>query len=162
MYYLVGKIVGTHGIKGEVKVINESSFERFIKGNTLYIDFNNEYKAINIDSVRIHKGMYLIAFNGIDNINDVLEYVGKNIYTTEHDRLDDNHYYYDDLIGSIVYNQNNEKIGIVNDIIENPTQEVLEIDTGEKKVLIPFVNAFVKKVDIIKKEIYVEVIEGLI
>ena len=67
--FLVGKIVGTHGIKGEVKVINESDFDRFVVGNTLYVYKNNKYEPIVIDSVRYHKKFVLITFNKHTNIN---------------------------------------------------------------------------------------------
>ena len=68
--YLVGKIVGTHGIKGELKVKSDTSFNRFEKGNKLYIDKTQE---VTINSHRQHKGMELITINGLKNINDVLE-----------------------------------------------------------------------------------------
>ena len=67
MYYLVGRIVGTHSINGEVKVINESNFNRYFVGNTLYILKDNKYVEIKIDKVRNHKNFILISFNGYNN-----------------------------------------------------------------------------------------------
>ena len=70
--FLVGKIVGTHGIKGELKVKSDTSFDRFKKGSKLYIDKKEE---ITVNSHRQHKGMELITINGLKDINDVLCYV---------------------------------------------------------------------------------------
>lgn len=162
MYYLVGRIIGTHGIKGELKVINESNFDRFYKGSELYIQKENRYEKITINSARVHKGMVLITFNNHFDINEVLEYVNLNIYTDKHEELEEGHYYFDDLIGCEVFNIDNTEIGIVKDILENPTQDLLEVDTGKKITLIPFVEAFIKHVDINKKEIIIEAIEGLL
>lgn len=162
MYYLVGRIINTHGIKGELKVINESNFERFFKGSELYLKKDDKYIKITITSVRIHQGYYLITINNLLNINDVLAYVGLDIYTDKHEELEEGRFYFDDLIGSLVYGEDNKKIGIVKDIMDNPNQSLLEIDTGTKITLIPFVEAFIKDVDIDNKKIIINVIEGLL
>ncbi len=162
MYYLVGRIINTHGIKGELKVINESNFERFFKGSELYLKKDDKYIKITITSVRIHQGYYLITINNLLNINDVLAYVGLDIYTDKHEELEEGRFYFDDLIGCLVYGEDNKKIGIVKDIMDNPNQSLLEIDTGTKITLIPFVEAFIKDVDIDNKKIIINVIEGLL
>ena len=64
--YLVGKIIGTHGIKGELKVKSDTSFDRFSVGNVLYIKLDDhDYKKIVINSHRIHQGCDLITFNNM-------------------------------------------------------------------------------------------------
>ena len=162
MYYLVGRIINTHGIKGELKIINESNFDRFKKGNILYILKDNKYEEIKVSSVRYHQNFVLITINDLNNINDVLKYVGCNIYTDKHEELEEGHYYFDDLIGCTVFDEDKNKIGEVVDIMENPTQNLLEVDTGKKIALIPFVEEFIKDVDIKNKTIIVHIIEGLI
>ena len=162
MYYLVGRIINTHGIKGELKIINESNFDRFKKGNVLYILKDDKYEEIKVSSVRYHQNFVLITINDLNNINDVLKYVGCNIYTDKHEALEEGHYYFDDLIGCTVFDEDKNKIGIVLDIMENPTQNLLEVDTGKKVALIPFVEEFIKDVDIDNKKIIVHLIEGLI
>ena len=79
---LLGKIVGTHGIKGEVKILSDSDFkkERFRVGNKLYLKIKNNNLPITINSYRVHKGLDLITFNDLNNINDVLNYVGLELY----------------------------------------------------------------------------------
>lgn len=160
---LVGNIVSTHGIKGEVKVLNESSFNRFVVGNILFVKKDNRFIKIKIDSVRKHKNFILITFNNIDNINDCLDYINKEIYTDAIDELEEGKYYYDDLIGSMVIDMKNEKIGVVKDIIEVPQGELLEILKNDNKVVtIPYVKAFIKEVDINTKMIKIDPIEGLL
>ena len=162
MYY-VGEILSTHGIKGEVKVKSDTSFNRYQVGNKLFVFINGEYKEIKIDSHRKHNEFDLISFNGNNNINQVLDYTGCKIYTKTHDRKKDAvDIYYEDLIGSIVYDENNKLIGNVNDIIELPKGILLEVFNGEKRALIPYVKEFVKNVDIEKKQITIHLIEGLV
>ena len=71
--YLVGKIIGTPGIKGEVKVKADTSFNRFETNNILYLKKNDQMIEIKINSHRKHKNHDLITFNNYKNINDVLE-----------------------------------------------------------------------------------------
>ena len=159
--YLVGKIVATHGIKGELKVKSESDFQRFYKGNILYIEKDNENIPIEINSHRVHKNLDLITFNNIKDINQVTQYVGCSIYTL-HDKeeLTDGEYYVEDLVGLKAISTEGVDIGVVLDVREVPQGYILEVKTKDKVALIPFVDEFVK--DINEDEIVIELIEGLI
>ena len=99
-YIEVGKIVGTHGIKGEVKVNSETSFkdQRYQVGNILYLNYQGEMMQITINSYRPHKSHDLITFNNLKNINDVLKFVNCEIFVKEEDLpdLDEDEFYYED------------------------------------------------------------------
>lgn len=154
------KILTTHGIKGEVKIkIITDDLNRFNKGNILYV--GDEKEVITINSFRMFKGMGLITFNNITNINDVLKYIGKSIYV-DTDMYDDDSIYYDDLIGCNVFDKG-KLIGICEDVMEVPQGEILviKLENG-KQGFVPFVDEFIKEIDIEKKQIDIESIEGLI
>lgn len=155
-YFLVGSIVNTHGIKGEVKVKSETNLDRFEKGNMLYLKKGNKYMQITIDSHRTHKGMELITFNGITNINDVLDYKGCNLYV-KHD--DEDTLYYEDLIGKDIL-VDGKVVAKVKDIREVPQGIILECEADGKTKFIPYVDAFIKEVG--KDYIVVTPIEGLL
>ena len=164
-YLVVGKIVTTHGIKGEVKIkVETDDLGRFEKGNKLYlgIDEKNIKQEIIIDNVRYQKNMILLSFNNIQNINDVLEYVGLNLYVDIDEVRVDGEIYYDDLIDCVCF-VGDEKIGVVTDVMEVPQGEILRIKLNSgKKVLVPYVDEFIESVDIDKKEIIINPIEGLL
>ena len=146
-YLLVGVIASTFGIKGELKVqiVTSSPEARFKVGNSLYVKMNKHtYVLTKITSCRFHKGMALVTFNDIYDINLVNDYIGKELYVNrcELDDLDDDEYYCDDLIGLKVYNQNNEYLGTVTDVIDIPSAAILEVINNDEKVLIPFVCQF--------------------
>lgn len=125
-----------------------------------YIKKDGDYKEIVINSHRHHKNYDLITFNNIKNINDVLEYVGSEIYVThDYKDLQDNEYYYEDLISKKVYDTDNNYLGVVKDIREVPQGIILEVK-NEKTFLVPFVSEFIK--DIEDDKIIINVIEGLI
>lgn len=156
----IGKIINTFGIKGELKIYSESDFieHRYRKGAKIYID-NKEHI---VSSFRIHQNLVLITIDEIKDINQVLQYVGKDIYAPSNDnpKLEEDEYYLDDLIGLKVYNQHNEYLGTVNDFLDLPQGEVMEILTEKnKKILIPFVDDFI--IEITEETIIIEEIEGL-
>ena len=154
------KILTTHGIKGEVKIkIITDDLNRFNKGTILYV--GEEKEAITINSFRLFKEMGLITFNNITNINDVLKYIGKSIYV-DTDMYDDDGIYYDDLIGCNVFDKGN-LIGVCVDVMEVPQGEILVIKLSNgKQGYVPFVDEFVKEIDIENKQINIESIEGLL
>lgn len=157
------KIVTTHGIKGEVKIkIITDDLERFSNGTILYVGNNKEnVKEIKVDGFRPIKDMGLLSFNGITNINDCLEYVGKSIYV-DTDMYENDDIYYDDLIDCKVFD-GDIYIGIVSDVMEVPQGAILCIKRDNNKdALVPFVDEFIKLIDIQKKEIIIKSIEGLL
>lgn len=165
-YVEVGKIVSTHGIKGEVKVYSDSDFkeERFKQGNILYLKDNSSYNPIVIKSYREHKKMSLITFNDYKNINEVLKYIGFSIYVKKEDlpELEEGHYY-TDLIGLEVYNMENDYIGIIEDIRVVPQGGILEIKKEDGKIsLVPYVDEFVIEIDLEYNKMIIRPIEGLL
>lgn len=159
-YVYIGKIVDTHGIKGELRIL--SSFERkdivFISGNKLYLGDELEEKIIS--SYRHHKNFEMVVFEGINNINEVLKYLKKSVYFKRDDlKLNDKEYLIEDLIDYNVI-ENNILIGKVKDIVYNNSNILLSVD-GTKNFYIPLNSNYVLKVDTKNKEIIVENIKGL-
>ena len=148
----IGRVVGTHGIKGEIKVFsdNEAKDRSFIPGNILYFgDSDQEYK---IESVRIHKGNYLVLLEGFYNINDVL-FLNKNkVYINREDVLKADEYVLDDLIGFKVIN-NEEEIGEITDYQYNGSYATFLVE-GKRKIYLPNVPDFVVNIDLNAKKVY--------
>lgn len=160
-YFKCGHVMTTHGIKGDLKVRSLSDFDRFYKGSRLYILVNGVYEEVKV--VRsVEFGQYLlVSFEGLQDINKVLKYHSCDIYVSELDRaneLEEGEYYYSDLIGLEVVNQNNEFRGIVVEVRELPQAQYLVISYKEKNHLVPFIEQFVTAVD---DKIHVNELEGL-
>ena len=94
-YIKIGKIVNTHGIKGEVRLLSKFPYKDkvFVKDMIIYID--KKYKEV-INSYRKHKNFDMITLVGYNNINDVLKYKGLNVYVNKDDIMLDNNKYLDD------------------------------------------------------------------
>lgn len=145
-YIYVGKIVNTHGIKGELRILSDSKYknEIFKINNYLYID-DKEYQ---IKTYRQHKNYDMVTLDDLDNINKVLHLKNKKVYTL---RTYIKEILPEDLIGyEIIYE--GKKEGKVISITKNKIQDILVID-NKKKVI--FIKEIIKNIDNEKKEITV-------
>lgn len=159
-YLETGKIVGVFGLKGELKVISDSTTNRFKKGNKLYLGkCEKNVIPVEITSARMHKGLHLVVINNLEDINLVEKYVNQYFYIDREEMHDlkPNEYYFDDLINLNVKDEQGNIYGKVIDMLDLPSSAVLEVMFGDKKIMIPFVAAYIK--DVTKEDIIVTRIE---
>lgn len=160
----IGKIVGTHALKGEVKIRSNSDFneEHLKKGKVLYIRYQKQDEKKVIASVRIHKGNYLVAFEDYQDINLVEKYIGCFVYALKDETLlGEDEYYIDDIVGCKVY-QEGQCLGVVSRIMDNGRHDILVIQNDTKEFSVPYVDAFIKEEDIENKRIEVSLIKGML
>lgn len=155
----VGKVVATHGIKGEIRILSNFPYKEkvFKIGNKIII----KDQEFIINSYRVHKKFDMITLNGFNDINEVL-YLLKNDVYIEKDLLDlaDNEILDEELITFKVLT-NKGKNGIIKEIFyASETNKILRV-MFDKEVLIPVNSPMIKKVDKGKREIIVELIDGM-
>ena len=157
-YVYLGRIVNTHGIKGEVRIISDFEYKDrvFNIGSIIYYGSNKE--ELKINSYRRHKNFDMITFNDIKSINDVLKYKGGNVYINRDDlKLNDEEYIKSDLLGmEAIYN--NEFIGLIDSIEKNGLNELMIINDK----LIPYNKHFIARVDRKENKVYLENVGGLL
>lgn len=162
----IGKIVNTHGIRGEVKVVQLTDFEeRFKVGETVYAFKGNQPPTtLVITSQRKHKGFHLLTFEGYDSINDVEVFKNSELKINESQlsELKPGEYYYYEIIGSDVYTMDDEWLGTVKEILAPGANDVFVVKGKGKEVLIPNIKDIVKEIDIEKQKILIEPMEGLL
>lgn len=160
-YIYIGKIVNTHGLKGEVRIL--SDFEKkdkvFIPGMTIYIGRKKEKEVIN--SYRHHKVFEMITMKGYSDINEIIRYKGLYVYIKKEDlKLDNDEYLDSDLINLDVY-VNNEVVGVITDIRDSGHNKFLVIKTSDKDVFVPMQDEFIKEVNLDEKKVVIEPIKGM-
>lgn len=160
MMYEIGIITTTHGIKGELKVKELSDFNRFVKGEKMFVVENNEQINLTVEAVRVHKNSLIVKFSEFNDINDVLRFKDLVIYSNTQGKLLEGEYYFQDLIDLEVYTDENKYVGIVTEVLEVPNGYILEIYDEDKKVLIPFKEEFI--LEITNQKLIIKPIEGLI
>ena len=163
----VGKILNFHGIKGEAKVgFTKNQEDFFCSLDKVFVKKDNEYLPLIIKNSRLHKNIALVQFEGINSIDELLEYKGALLYVEEEtirENLEEDEFLIDELVSLEVFDQNGEKKGFVVGVSNNGASDLLSVKTNSKKiVLIPFVKAIVTDVSIKDKKIIINNIEGLI
>lgn len=164
-YTIVGKIINTHGIKGQVKVEPiTSDIDRFSHLEKAYI--GDKKLEVKLQSVRYHKGFVILKFDNYDDINLVLSFKNQFIYVNDEDRiiLPEKHYFLHDLMGCNVVDTAGNKLGHIIDIMQSASNDiyVLKDNMNNKEYLIPAVNEFIKDVNIQKRIVTIDPIEGMI
>ena len=156
MLVYLGKIVNTHGIKGELRIISDFKYKDtvFKINNKIYID-NKEYI---IKSYRHHKIYDMITLEGINDIDSALILKGLDVYISREDYKFDG-YLNEDLIGLDVYDKDIYKGKIV-DIVKSKKYDLLVID-GIERHMVPNIKEFIENVDLDKKQINIKYIRGL-
>ena len=155
-------ILKPFGIKGEVKAISISdNIERFKEDIYYYID---KKEKVSIEKYSYHKGFLYIKFKEYDNINQILQFVKKDVYILEKDlfKLPEGEYYIYKLIGFDVFLEDGTLIGKLEDILQKTVQDLYVVKTLEnKEIYIPYVDEFIKEIDEENGKIFVKLIEGL-
>ena len=111
----------------------------------------------------MHKGNYLVSFENHQNINLIEKYVGSFVYgEKDQSLLDEDEYFYSDLVGMKAVSTEGKEIGIVTSVYDNTAHDILNIDNHGKKIAIPYVDAFIHEVDLENKVITIKLIKGFI
>ncbi len=168
-WFNVGKIVNTHGIRGEVRVISKTDFaeERYEPGNTLYIfqeDSDDPVEVI-VDSHRVHKNFDLLTFEGMHSIQDVEQFKGSLLKVTESQlsELEEGEYYFHEIIGCKMFTDEGEEIGTIREILATGANDVWVVKRKVgKDLLVPYIDEIVKDIDIDEKKIVITPMEGLL
>lgn len=164
--FTVGKIVNTHGVKGELKIMPSTDDpKRFSKLKEIYV-YRKELKLYDIESVRYHKNMVLIKLKGVDDMNAAELLKGATLKINRKDSLPlrKDEYYISDLYDLEVYTEEDGRfLGIIKDIIYTGSNDVYVIKNKEtgKELLIPAIKQVVKSIDLEVGKMIVHLLEGL-
>lgn len=156
-YIYVGKIMTTHGLKGELKIRSNFKYKDLIFKINRYLYIGNNYEKHIILSYRKHQDYDMVILSNIDDINKAINYKMLDVYVLKEElNLQTNNYLTEDLVGlNIIYH--NKKIGKVVDVVDFNNNELLKL----KDFYIPNNSHFIKNIDLNKKVIIVDNIEGL-
>ncbi|MBO9607968.1 MAG: ribosome maturation factor RimM [Paenibacillaceae bacterium] len=167
--YNVGKLVNTHGVRGDVKIISQTDFPdvRFAKGSRLVLvdPTLTRQVEVTVETAREHKDMFFVHFAGIDDINLVEPYKGWLLKVKEEDllELEEDEYYYHEIVGCGVVTEDGEKLGTITEILSPGANDVWVVERPKgKPVLLPVIDDVLISVDIAAKTVTVRLMEGLI
>ncbi len=163
--YVVGKILKAQGIKGEVKAEVITSFpEHFNDLDCLYIK-KNDYEPLEIENRRLAKNFVFLKFKKIKSRNDAEALRDAYLYIPEKElhSLEEDEFYYHQLIGLKVFSEENDYIGEILEIENYPVNDVLVVkDSDKQKHLIPLVKDIIREIDVKSQKVKIRLIDGLL
>lgn len=167
----VGKLLKTHGLKGELNMLLDIDPGYLEEGNPAVLDIDGIYVPFYADSLRTKGSFsYLVKFDGIDSETEARKLVNKSVFALR-DRLkefmlenyDEEYALYDDLIGWTIEDADAGVIGKVVEIDTNTENELFIVETPEgKTVYIPLTEDFIEKMDEEEKRVYMRLPDGLL
>jgi 16S rRNA processing protein RimM len=157
-YLEAGRIVNTHGVRGEVRIepwADEAAFLTRFK--RFYIDGS----PVKVRACRVHKTMCIASLEGIDDVNTAMTYKGKIISIDRADaKLPKGTVFIQDILGAQVVDETGETLGVLEDVLPAPAASVYVV-RGQREILIPDVPAFILDKDADNGVVTVRLIEGM-
>lgn len=161
----VGVFANTHGVRGEIKVFpTTDDVTRFKKLKKIYLDKGIEKMELEIQSVRYFKNMVILKFKGIDNINDIEKYKGKDllIHREQAVPLKEDEYFICDIINAQVVTETGEEVGVLKEVLQTGANDVYVVRTTEgKEILLPVIDECVLDLNVEEKIVTVRLMPGI-
>lgn len=162
-YLEVGQIVGTHGIKGELRVNPWCDTPEFMKKfKKLYFDKNGE-KEVKVVSSRVHGNIVLLQLEGVNSVEEGAKYRNRVLYMNRNDaKIPKNTYFIQDLLDCRVIDADTgREYGIISDVSETGANDVWHIKSGEREYLIPAIPPVIIDTDVERGIISIRPLKGI-
>ncbi|OUR98323.1 16S rRNA processing protein RimM [Flavobacteriales bacterium 33_180_T64] len=164
--FFIGKIVKKYSFKGELLVkLDADEPELYENMDSVFVDLRNTLVPFFIESSQLHKSELLrIKFEDVDTEGDADSLLKSGLYLPLEflPKLDDNKFYFHEIIGFKVEDKNFGHVGVIKSVNDSTAQSLFEIDRDGIEILIPMNDTFISKVDKKNKTIFVNTPEGLI
>lgn len=162
---VAGKVLGTHHLKGEVKVISNIENIELLQGNKIVLELeNSQTKLFTVKKIEpFVANKWIFSFEEIKNKQDAIE-IRNALIKVRRDLvgIGEDEYLISDLIGIKVYDiKGNEYLGEITEIFETAAHDIYVIDTEDYEIMIPDVEVFIKKIDYQNRKMEVDLIEGM-
>ena len=144
-HIIVGKILTTHGIKGWLTIGSFTSNPEDVFKYNLKVVIDNKFKQLTVTEYNLMPKKIIMKLEDIDSIESCNKYMNLDLYTLidELPEVESNEYYWHDLIGCIVFNENNILLGVADSLFTSGDTDILVVknDNSQKETLIPFLKS---------------------
>lgn len=162
----VGKITGTHGIKGMLKLYSYSgNLDTLKKSDIVTLKSPaGQLQEMHLETAAHHGGKFILHFSGYDNIDQAVPLVGNEVclLRSQLPEPDEDEYYWCDLMGLEVVTIDGDNIGVITDIFETGSSDIYVVRGSGKEFLIPAIASVITSVDISSGKMVITPMEGLL
>ena len=164
-YFLLGKIIRTHGYKGGLKAIFDvDQPQEYRELEMIFTEVHDQLIPWMIESIHFEKNKANLKLADLNDMESAEKLVGRFIYLPDAllPKLKGNKFYYHEVTGFKVHDEGHGDIGHIDRVIDLPNNPLFAITFGDKEILLPISDEIILKVDRKKKTIEVRAPEGLV
>ena len=164
-YIAVGKLTQAHGTGGVLKAISYAGIpERYLEIRTLYVESDQGLTGYVVDGVEAVGPGVLIKLRGVDDRGHAQRLAGSEVFLPESEKIElpEDAWFVHDLIGLEVFDTDGTFVGILEDVLQNNSNDIYLVRDGDREVLIPAVSQFVNAIDLDAGRMTVTLIEGMV
>ena len=144
-HIIVGKILTTHGIKGWFTIGSYTSNPEDIFKYNLKVVVDNKFTQLTVTEYNFMPKKIIMKLENIDAIESCNKYMNLDLYTLidELPEVESNEYYWHDLVGCTVFNENSVLLGVADSLFTSVDTDILVVkrDNSQKEILIPFLKS---------------------
>ncbi len=162
----VGRITGTHGIRGQLKLLSYSgNFDTLQNADNTTLRFSDgSIQILPVKSFSVHGNFFLLSFESFDNINQVTNFVGSEVclYRSQFPETDKDEYYWCDLIGLSVRTESGTNLGVLTEIMETGANDIYIVQGTDRQYMIPAIASVIASIDLDDGVMTVTPLDGLL
>ena len=155
---VMGRVVAPYGVFGWLKIVPDTEeFDSLLDYKTWWIGKDSDWRELKVESAKIHNDVLVVKLQSIDDRDAAVACKGKQIAVPRASlpKLKSEEYYWSDLIGLAVKNQQNVDFGKITDVFATGANDVI-VATGDKERLIPYIAQVILEVDLEEKTMLVD------
>ena len=164
-YLAIGQVVRAHGLRGEVSVVVLTEFpERFDTTKQVYLGDQSEAVPYDLESQRWHKSHILLKLAGVNDRTEAEKLKGLLVQVPVEEAvpLSAGAYYQHQVLGLEAVTTTGQSLGVVVNIIETGANDVYVVKGQGREILLPAIADVVKAIDLERRQIVIELMDGLI
>lgn len=163
--FYLGKVIRTHGIKGDVMIyLDVDDPERYKKMKSFYVEKDDELSAFNANLISIRDNVAKVHIKGVDDMTKAEEFLKCEVYLplSKLPKLEENKFYFHEIINFKVVDKTKGEIGVFEKVVDFPQQAIAQIKNGKKEILVPMIPEFIERIDREEKILFLNLPEGLV
>ena len=163
--FYLGRIAKTHGLKGEVTIkLDADDPSAYLEMKHFFLEINKVLTPFFVEKITMSGDKFFIAIQDVKTIEQAQNLVGKSVYLPLEmlPKLSGKQFYFHEIVGFTVIDMEKGELGPISQVLEYPTQAILQVMKGKKEILIPILDQVIQKVDRDKKILNISAPEGLI
>ena len=163
--FFLGRVAKTHGLKGEVTLkLDDDDPSAYFEMKYFFLEINKVLTPFFVEKITASGDKFFVAVQDVKTIGQAQNLVGKSAYLPLEmlPKLSGKQFYFHEIVGFKVIDTEKGELGTIGQVLEYPTQAILQVMKGMKEILIPILDHVIQTVDRDKKTLTVTAPEGLI